>query len=344
MLNYIKQLIKKNLKSLLILIPIGIIVLISTYYEYTLIIKTPIDATDTAKVSFLIKKGDSPKKIGDNLKEKGLISSPNSFYAYIKLNSLDKSIIAGRFYLQKSMNIIDIGKAITDPKNAEIIVTIQEGLRIEDIDKKLTDLEVIQKGDFMAAAKAFDGWKYYSFLDQKTLSTLKYPIEGYLYPDTYFLNPVDFKPNRLIYAALDNFEKKTLDIIPLIKKHSVNEIITMASIIENEIYGEENRSLVSGILWKRIENNWFLGADATILYVTEDRKITSADLELDSPYNTRKSKSLPPGPVCNPSIESIKAAMFPKESPYWYYLTDKNGKAIFSKTNEEHNANRAKHL
>lgn len=344
MLNYIKQLIKKNIKSLFLFVTIGIIIFISSYYEYSLIIKTPIDPTDTAKISFLIKKGESVKEIGDKLQEKDLISSPYVFYTYIKLNNLDKNIISGRFYLQKSMSIIDMGNTITNPKNAEIIITIQEGLRIEDIDKKLTDLEVIKEGDFMAAAKAFDGWKYYNFLDQKTLSPLKYPIEGYLYPDTYFLNPADFKPNRLIYTALDNFEKKFKDLQPLIKKHSINEIITMASIIENEIYGEENRAIVSGILWKRIENNWFLGADATILYVTADRKITSADLELDSPYNTRKSKTLPPGPICNPSIESIKAAMFPKESTYWYYLTDKDGKAIFSKTNEEHNENKAKYL
>jgi len=338
------KLTSKNLKSLLISVSVIIIIIISTYYEYSLIIKTPIDPLNTEKTSFLIKKGETVKEIGEKLKEKGFINSPYVFFAYIKLNNLDTKIISGRFYLQKSMSIIDISSIITDAKNAEVILTIQEGLSLKDIDAKLVELELITPGELLEAAKNFNGWEYYTFLDKETLSKLKYPIEGYIYPDTYFLNPADFKPNKLIYAAMDNFENKFKDLEPLIKRHTINEIITMASIIENEVYGEENRSIVSGILWKRLGNDWFLGADATLLYITEDREITKEDLEIDSPYNTRKSKGLPLGPICNPSIESIKAAMYPKETPYWYYLTDKNGKAIFSKTNEEHNNNRAKYL
>jgi len=119
----------------------------------------------------------------------------------------------------------------------------------------------------------------------------------------------------------------------------------MASIIENEVFGAENRKIVSGILWKRFENSWPLGADITLLYTKEDRKITAEDLASDSPYNTRKLQGLPPGPISNPSLESIEAAMFPKESSYWFYLTDPdNGEVIYAKSNEEHNQNRAKYL
>jgi UPF0755 protein len=118
----------------------------------------------------------------------------------------------------------------------------------------------------------------------------------------------------------------------------------MASIFEDEVFGSENRKMVSGILWKRLDNNWPLGADATLLYGKKNNIITVEDLNTDSPYNTRKNQGLPPGPICSPSVSSIEAAMFPKESPYWFYLTDKDGNVIYASSNEEHNQNRAKYL
>jgi UPF0755 protein len=119
----------------------------------------------------------------------------------------------------------------------------------------------------------------------------------------------------------------------------------MASIIENEVFGKDNREIVSGILWKRLDSGWKLDADSTLLYITKDRKITAEDLQLDSPYNTRKNGGLPPGPICNPSVESIVAAMFPKESNYWFYLTTSDtGEVIYAETNDQQNANKAKYL
>jgi len=182
-------------------------------------------------------------------------------------------------------------------------------------------------------------------LDKETLSQLSLPLEGYIYPDTYFLDPVDFQAQDLIYLTLDNFERKTIELIPEIKNHSVNEIITMASIIENEVFGEEDRHLVSGLLWKRLESGWTIGADATLLYITDDRELTAEDLAIDSSYNTRKNLGLPIGPISNPSLESIKAAMYPEASNYWFYLTTLDtGEVIYSSSNEEHNLNRAKYL
>ncbi|MBD3360384.1 endolytic transglycosylase MltG, partial [Candidatus Peregrinibacteria bacterium] len=171
-----------------------------------------------------------------------------------------------------------------------------------------------------------------------------------LYPDTYFLNFADFSPHDILYLTLDNFEKKWMEIDKNLEEsklndYSIHEIITMASIIENEVFGEKNRKIVSGILWKRLENDWPLGADAALLYITDDREITSQDLNIDSPYNTRKYKGLPPGPISNPGTESIKAALYPKESNYWFYLTTPDtGEVIYSTTNEEHNQNRQKYL
>lgn len=315
------------------------------YWNYRNDVYSSIDPFDTGKTSVVIKKGDSISEIANKLAEKDLIKSKLAFYLHVKYNNLDKNIFAGRFYLNKSMSIAQISTDLTDAKKAEFLITIQEGLQITDIDQKLVDLGLIKSGEFIQAVKDFNGWQYYSFLDQKTLKNLNLPLEGYLYPDTYYLDPGSFKPHKLIYLALDNFEKKTADLLPQLKKHTVHQIVTMAAIIEKEVFGAENRKIVSGILWKRLEAGWMLGADATLLYTKADHKITSADLASDNPYNTRKVAGLPPGPISNPSLESIEAAMFPKDSPYWFYLTEpKNGEVIYAKTNEEHNANRAKYL
>lgn len=338
---------RKNRKFLkLMKIPlILILILIFAYFKYNSYIQNPIDPGDNTSISFQIKKGQTVKEIADNLEEKKLIKSPFSFYLYAKLNHLGENILAGRFILNKTMNTSEILKNISDPTQAEFIITIQEGLTTKDIDTKLVDLELIKAGEFLQAVKNFTGWEYYSFLDKNIQEKLSLPLEGYLYPDTYFLNPDGFRPNDLIYLSLDNFEKKFKDLQKQLKRHSVQEIITMASIIENEVKTSKDRKIVSGILWKRLENSWPLGADATLLYITNDRKINAEDLAMDSSYNTRKNQGLPPGPVSNPGISSIEAAMYPTESEYWFYLTTPNtGEVIYSKTNEEHNANRKKYL
>lgn len=305
----------------------------------------PIDESDTTEISFTIKKGTPVKEIAQNLENAGLIDSDFSFYLYTKFHSLGQDIIAGRFLLNKSMNTPEILANISDPSKAEFIITIQEGLTVKDIDAKLVELELIKSGRFLQEVRDFNGWEYYDFLDRDALKGLDLPVEGYLYPDTYFLDPGTFEPHDLTYLAMDNFEKKWLELEANLSDRTVHEIITMASIIESEVRGKEDRELVSGILWKRLDNDWMLGADATLLYITDDRKLTSEELGIDSPYNTRKNKGLPPGPIGNPGIESIEAALHPKESEYWFYLTTLDaGEAIYAESNEEHNANREKYL
>ncbi len=333
---------KSNLKYVILL---TVLILAATaYLKYNSYINSPVDKNDTTDISFQIKKGQTAKEIGKLLEEKGLTNSPLAFYLYVKFHGLGPDIIAGRFVLNRSMNVPEILKTISDPSKAEFVITIQEGIRIRDIDTKLVELELIKPGEFVDAVKNFNGWQYYPFLDQKTLQTLIIPLEGYLYPDTYFLDPGSFKAKDLIYLSLDNFEAKTKDLQPS-SKYTFHQIITMASILEQEVIGAEDQKIVAGILWKRLENGWMLGADATLLYLSDDRKITSEDLQADSPYNSRKNKDLPPGPIGNPSLESIKAALSPTATDYWFYLTTLDtGEVIYSKTNEEHNANRAKYL
>lgn len=315
------------------------------YMSFDKAINDPVDLTDDREFTLQIKKGTTPHEVVQELEDRGLIENSFYVYMYIKYQGLGENILAGRFTLTKKMSAKEMIEAISDPANAQFTITIQEGLTISDIDEKLIELELITPGDFNTEVKNFDGWEYYDFLDQETLSQLDLPLEGYLYPDTYFLDPVEFQPHDLIYLCLDNFETKTKDLIPEIQNHSIHEIITMASIIENEVFGVEDRKMVSGILWKRLAYGWTLGADATLLYITDDREIDTEDLEIDSPYNTRKNLGLPPGPISNPSVESIEAAMYPTENDYWFYLTTLDtGEVIYAVSNEEHNVNKATYL
>lgn len=337
----------KIIITLIVLIA-GFLIFIA-YSNYKETLKTPLNPDNTDEISILIRQGDLTKEIGNNLEEKEIITSPTTFYWYMRLNNLATDIVPGRFIISPSMTIPEIAEKITSASNSETIITIQEGLTIKDIDKKLSEIYGTEEGEFIEAVKNFDGYDNYDFISKIFLtqaSNLELPLEGYLYPDTYFLEPIELEAEDVIYKCLNNFNKKLKDLFSEIEKSgkSLHEIITMASIIEKEVIGTEDKKIVSGILWKRLNENWKLDADATLLYITDDREITATDLAIDSPYNTRKLKGLPPGPICNPSLDSIEAAIYPTESKYWFYLTAKDGQTIYAKTNEEHEQNKANHL
>lgn len=326
-----------NRKKILILVfGLAAIIFAITINEYKKDTYVPLNKEDKTEISILIHQGDKVKDVANKLEEKNVIKSSCAFYWYARIHNLDTNIISGRFLLNPSMNVPEILSKISTPSESEAIITIQEGLTIKDIDKKLFEMGLTKEGDFILATKNFKDQKSYKFLEKN--ASLPALLEGYIFPDTYFLEPVNFDPNELIYKSLNNFSKKTKEL------KITNETIIIASIIEKEVRNDNDRAIVSGILWKRLGSGWKLDADATLLYTKDDNKITTADLNSDSPYNTRKFKGLPPTPICNPSIKSIEAALHPQSSSYWFYLTIEDGTTIYSTTNEEHNANKAKYL
>jgi UPF0755 protein len=155
-------------------------------------------------------------------------------------------------------------------------------------------------------------------------------------------------PDTVLNTLKKTFDQKieSLSDDILVSKHSLKEIIIMASLIEKEANGEEDRNIVSGILWKRIDKGIPLQVDAPFLYILgkESSELTRSDLAINSPFNTYKYKGLPPSPIGNPGLASIKAAISPKESPYLYYLHDKEGIIHYAKTFTEHQNNIKKYL
>jgi UPF0755 protein len=233
------------------------------------------------------------------------------------LTGKQKNLQVGKYFLSPSMNIPQIAQKIISGDIAKIKVTIPEGFTVKDIEERLN---------------------------------LKLPgenLEGYLFPDTYYF-PIDVSGEEVVRTMRENFEKKIAPYKADIGKSgkTLREIVIMASLIEKEVKTKEEKELVSGILWKRLKSGILLQVDATITYITGKKttKIPLEDLKIDSPYNTYKYKGLPPGPICNPGLESILAALYPKESEYWYYLSTPDGKTLFFKTLEEHNLAKAKYL
>ncbi|MBD3156844.1 endolytic transglycosylase MltG [Candidatus Peregrinibacteria bacterium] len=321
------------------------LLLVGGYVWYT--VYTPINTQTPQEASLVIKRGTSPKQVGTMLKDNNIIRSALSFYGYVRLTGEDKNITAGRFTVNQSMSIPDIVHELTVPVASEAAVTIQEGLTVRDIDATLTKQGLITSGEFEQAVQQFDNYDSYPFIDRAIAHTLEFPLEGYLYPDTYFVDGIEFNPHELIEKMLDNFENKFDSVQNVFdaQDRSMHDIITMASILQKEVRTPEDYNIVSGLLWKRLDSNWHIGADATILYITGKNTISAEDLKLDSPYNTRLHVGMPPGPICNPDIEHIKAAITPEDSDYWYYLTTLDtGEVIYATTNEEHNANKARYL
>ncbi len=312
-------------------------------YEYFL--KTPVDMEDDTKISVLVKSGESVNAITEKLAEKGLLIDEEAFKSYLKNEDLDRKVVAGRFLLNKTQTIPDIAATLTDSKKSEFILTITEGSTVTDIDEKLVELDVITAGEFRQAVKDFESYDKYPFLDAEKQKSLIYPLEGFLFPDTYFIDPQKFASEDLIQLMLNNFSKKLGKELSGTNERSLYDIIIMASIVEKEARASKDLPIVSGILWKRLDLNWMIGADATLLYLKEDNSIEYRDLQEDSPYNTRNRTGLPPGPICNPGMKSITAALHPEESPYFFYLTKPDsGEAVYAVTNEEHNANKRQYL
>lgn len=331
----------RTLIILLAVAAIGFGVFHFTQWQYQQSLLHAIDSTNTKNYLFTIEKGESVRSIGERLKEKTLINQSLTFYWYIRQNELGPQIKAGRFILKKNYSIPEIASILTKETPQQTVFTIPEGLTIPQIDQKLIEAGLISPGEFTQCTQTCN-------FNDITFLTNKPSLEGYLFPDTYFIDSADFNIETFIRRLLNNFQQKITPEIEAALKNSnrsLHNFIIMASIIEAEVNTDADRPIISGILWKRLDNSWPLGADATLLYVTDDRIIDAADLELDSPYNTRKNLDLPPTAIGNPGLKSIEAAFFPEESQYWFYLNAaETGEVIYAVSNEEHNANKQTYL
>ncbi len=274
---------------------------------------------------FSVSNGESLEEITNNLYDRNIIKSPLVFRSRVILLGGEKRVIAGDYLLDRKEGPVDLaqrfvrGKFHLDIKK----ITIPEGWNVFEI------------ADYLS--------KSLLKFDKDKFITLSQPKEGYLFPDTYFVSPA-IKPEDLIEKMAKTFNEK-IPSVPGISTttYKLKDIITMASILEREARTMESRRIIAGILWKRIQVGMPLQVDVSFLYINGKNTydLTLADLKIDSLYNTYKYKGLPIGPIGNPGVDSIWAAMNPITTKYLYFLSSRSGKMYYARTFEEHKKNKA---
>jgi UPF0755 protein len=291
---------------------------------------------------FVVTRGVSASQVGQKLYKEGLIKSSLAFKIYVQVKGITKNIQPGIFNLSSNQSLIQIVERLTKNPD-ELRITIPEGLRREEIVEILiTSLEIGDDSvsDFRSQFLAESQGK-----------------EGYLFPDTY-----DFLPGtdaaRIVSRFMQTFDQKVGQIGNKYPAgYDLNDIVVLASLIEREAITDEERPVVAGILYNRLENDWPLQVDAAVQYAVSSAKckgqnakcdnwwpiLTKQDLEIDSPYNTYKYPGIPPAPIANPGLESLKAAANPVTSDYYFYIHS-GGKIYYAKTLEEHNTNVRRYL
>ncbi|MBI2462997.1 MAG: endolytic transglycosylase MltG [Candidatus Spechtbacteria bacterium] len=313
------------------------------YLEYG--VSQVANAQDTKLRTIEITRGMGASTMADKLQQEGIIQNPLYFLYYAWRENATSQLKAGTYSFSPSMRIADIVSAMEQGATQDIRVTIPEGFSSADMERRFIAAGLqVKQGEFVAfvdmtikdARNKFD----YPFLLQLSPSQ---NLEGYLFPDTYDFAP-DATVTRMVAKMLENFQDKA---IPAISQNAnLNDIVTLASILEKEVQTYEDMRAVSGVLNNRLKAGMPLQVDASLAYITGKKtgEITDKDKKIDSPYNTYVHKGLPPGPITNPGLKSIQAAQNPQKNDYWYYLSTSDGRTIFSKTLEEHNANKAKYL
>ncbi len=295
------------------------------YVDYQ--IDTPLSVNASEQV-FIIESGQGLEEVAQNLFEANLISGKIWFNSYITYKGWATQLQAGEYVLSPVLNIRQISRKIVkgDTLSNEIKVTIPEGFTLRQIDARLANVGLINSGELLKKSE----------------------LEGYLFPDTYNFDK-NAELDDIIVTMMDNFDKKLdKELVTEIErqKKTINDIVIMASIIEKELPNYDEMRIISGIFWKRLSINYPLQSCATIAYVLNiDKWIYSIeDTKVNSPYNTYQNVGLPPGPINNPGLSSIKAAIYPIYTDYNFFLSAPNGETIFSRTFEEHNANKYKYL
>lgn len=306
----------------------------------------PITSLSKEEVIFSIEKGEGSRDIANHLEKQGLIMRAPIFRLYVLTVGISGKLQAGTYILSPSMNIPKIAEKLAKGDVVKTKVTIPEGFTLSEIEMELTSEFKEQNSNPRLKNKGLNLYKKdYDFLADALDAA---GLEGYLFPDTYWFS-YGADEEDIIKAMLDNFDKKlTPDLREEIKnqKKTIFEIITMASLLEKEVKTIEDKKLVSGILWKRLKIGMPLQVDATIGYIIgkNSADISLEETKIDSLYNTYKYRGLPLGPISNPGLESIMAAVYPTDNPYFYYLSAFDGKTIFSKILKEHNLAKAKYL
>ena len=283
---------------------------------------------------FVIEEGATARQIGDQLEREGIIGSARFFSLAARLMEFDRHIHAGTHWVDGSKTTLTILRQVLSGGLDITKVTIPEGLTIREVANLVAQALPVVPDSLVALAfdTAYVG--RYAFPGAPSL-------EGFLFPDTYLFD-ASAGPVLVVRTMAERFHELFTDDM----KHRADtlgmsplEIVTLASIIEKEAMVHKELPIISQVFHKRLKLGYKLGADPTVKYVMErePRRLSLRDIEVDSPYNTYKYSGLPPGPICNPGIEAMRAALWPAHTDYLYFVSNWDGTHAFTRSLREHN-------
>ena len=289
-------------------------------------------SNNTQLQTFEIKPGMTLNKVAKKLSREGLIRSSSAFQAIALLQEKQKLIMIGEYNVSPSMLPTEILQRITSGKTILHPVTIPEGYRIIEIG------DILVKNGLADKEKFLEQTKNTRLLKEIAADSL----EGYLFPETYHFGKFT-NERTIVKKMVDTFKERTLkqEFLNRAKEmgFSFHEIITLASLIENETGKDSERKQISSVFHNRLKKNMLLQTDPTVIYAIEnfDGNIKKRDLKIDSPYNTYRYKGLPPGPISSPGLKSIIAALYPANTSNLYFVSRQDGSHQFSSTLNQHN-------
>jgi len=307
-------------------------------------------STDRSPVRVLVTRGASAREIARVLSDQGLIRSPFVFLFTCRISGNTGTLKPGVYELNRAMSVPAIIRTLVRGESLESWITIPEGYTARQIADVLEERRIVQSEVFLRVALTRGSeFPRYPFIYGGSL-------EGYLFPDTYLIAR-DAGPAGVIEKMLDAFERKVVDAYrEQIEQAAVrrfgldreafaeglHKLLTVASMVEREARIAKDRPLIAAVIYNRLKRNMKLEVDATVTYSPGDSRgnkdrVYYRDLNNDSPYNTYRRAGLPPGPICNPGLAAIKAALEPAHVDYLYYVARPDGSHVFSRTLAEHN-------
>ncbi|HEY8108419.1 MAG TPA: endolytic transglycosylase MltG [Patescibacteria group bacterium] len=322
-----------------ILLAVAIVAVVGVLNWY----RAGLQPTGAAEAVVTVPEGATTDRITALLKERNLIRSEGAFGWYVRLHGLAPDFNSGRFLVTGKKSAGDVARVLTGKPNAGNQFTIPEGFTQYAIGQRLGRLGIADAEEFRDL-KAADFPEYDFLRDLPEDASL----EGYLFPETYSVPHGRITAREVATIMLNQFQTEIAPLRPRIEasEYSLHELVTLASIVEEEVKSEKDRRMVADIMFRRLEQDIRLDVDATVRYALDKptEALTASDLDSDDPYNTRKFKGLPPGPIANPGLAAIEAVLDPFANDFLFYLSAPDATTYYAETNDGHERNKSEHL
>jgi len=328
---------KKKTKSNILSMTLAVIAVVLIALAVSVMGDVLFGSLDTDSIKINIAKNPDSSSVASLLKENDVIKYPFVFRMLSSLKGADDRYYEGDFVIKKGTGYTAIINGLTYRSSYKTTdITIKEGATLKEIASVVAKTGYVSEEEFN---KALDKSYDYDFLKSVKRDNA---LEGYLFPDTYNISN-QMSAEQIIKLMLNRFDEVVGDEYEAAAKklgYSIDEIVTLASVIEAEAGSDNDRALVSSVFHNRLKSKTYpyLESCATVQYILGERKaiLSKSDTKIKSPYNTYINKGLPIGPICSPGKASIEAALYPADTDYYFFQSDENGKIYYAKTLSEH--------